>query len=43
MQRSAVSAELIAEQIREPIIAASSGLAQVERMVSVLWLPSKRK
>jgi hypothetical protein len=43
MQRSAVSAELIAEQIREPIIAASSGLAQVERIVSVLWLPSKRK
>jgi hypothetical protein len=43
MQRSALSAESIAEQIREPIIAASSGLAQVERIVSVLSSPSKRR
>jgi hypothetical protein len=43
MKQTALSTETVAEQIREPIIAASSALANIERMVSVLSPSPKRK
>lgn len=43
VKRTAVSADIIAEHIREPIIAAGSGWAQAERIASGLVSSFKRK
>jgi hypothetical protein len=43
MKRTAITADVVAEQIREPIIAAGSGLAQAERIVASLSSVFKRK
>jgi hypothetical protein len=43
MKRTAVSTDVIAEHIREPIIAAGSGLAQAERIATSLSSVFKSK
>ncbi len=43
MKRTAVSSDMIAEYIREPIIAAGAGWAQAERIVTGLSSTFKRK
>jgi len=43
MKRTAITADIVAEQIREPIITVGSGLAQAERIVTGLSSVFKRK